>query len=71
MRITIEIDTRQKAAKAFLEYIKALPFIKILNTNQNKEDKILSEFRQALNEVKDAKNNNTNLIDAKKLIDEL
>ena len=71
MKITIEIDMRQKGAKALLEFIKSLPFIKIVNTDKSKDNKTLKEFRQALREVKNAQENNTNLIDAKKLIDEL
>ena len=69
MRIVIEIDTRQKAAKTFLEFIKSLPFVKIVS--EPKEDKVLAEFREAIREVKNAQKNNKNLIDAKTLIDEL
>ena len=69
MRIVIEIDTRQKAAKTFLEFIKSLPFIKIVS--EAKEDKTLTEFRQAIKEVKNAQKNNSNLIDAKTLLNEL
>ena len=39
MRITIEIDTRQKAAKAFLEFIKSLPFVKFIDTDEYKPNK--------------------------------
>ena len=37
MEIKFKIDTRTKQAKAFYEYIKALPFVEVEKPRYNKE----------------------------------
>lgn len=58
--ITINIDERSKAAKAFVEFIKQLPFVKIENEvpRYNIEtEKVMSDSRKGVG-VKKAKNSN-------------
>ncbi len=49
MEITIQIDSRRKEAKAFLEYMKSLSFISFSKTE--KEPKYDPEFVKMLEEA--------------------
>lgn len=49
MEITIKIDQRSKQAKAFYEYLKSLPFVKVEERELNKVTK------EAMEEVKNGK----------------
>ncbi len=58
MKITIEIDSRRKEAKAFLEYIKSLSFISFPKNEQT--PKYNPQFVQKLKEAeKEVEKGNT------------
>ena len=47
MKYIIEIDTRQKAAKTFLEFIKSLPFIKSVKRESEPNQTIKKAIEEA------------------------
>jgi len=46
MEVTIKIDSRSAQAKAFLAYLKALPFVKIKERYNSETEKVIKEVRE-------------------------
>lgn len=60
MEITLKIDSRSKQAKAFLAYLKTLPFIKVQTSRYNKETET------AIRDAKTGETTSTTLSDFRK-----
>ncbi|SHN64388.1 hypothetical protein SAMN05444395_103112 [Flavobacterium fryxellicola] len=60
--VTIKIKQNSKQAKLFLEYVKTLSFVEVLNTSgtsSNKKEKLLSDIEKGLQEVKSIREGKT------------
>jgi len=56
MEITIKIDPRSKQAKAFLEYLKVLPFVQIeKKENAEYSPKFTSKIKKGEADIKNGK----------------
>jgi hypothetical protein len=60
--VTIKIKQNSKQAKLFLEYVKTLSFVEVLNTSDtssNKKETLLSDIEKGLKEVKSIREGKT------------
>jgi hypothetical protein len=60
--VTIKVKQNSKQAKLFLEYVKTLPFVEVLNTSDtssNKKETLLSDIEKGLQEVKSIREGKT------------
>lgn len=60
---TIKIDERNKAAKAFIEMLKHLPFVKIVESESPRYNE---ETEQAIREAREGKTTKLNLKEFRK-----
>ena len=61
MEITIKIDPRSKQAKAFLEYLKVLPFVQIENKeNPDYPPEFTSKIKKGEEDIKGGKTTRLN-----------
>ena len=77
MELTININTQQPKVDAFLNFIKSLDFIEIINIKRNEDRKHLQEkkFKKklftALDELKDAREGKIKLGNLEDLLNEI
>jgi hypothetical protein len=77
MELTININTQQPKVDAFLNFIKSLDFIEIINIKSNEDRKHLQEkkFKKklftALDELKDAREGKIKLGNLEDLLNEI
>jgi len=61
MEITIKIDTGSKQAKAFLEYLKELPFVQIEKIeNEDYSAEFISKIKKGETDIKNGKTTRLN-----------
>ena len=77
MELTIKINTQQPTVDAFLNFIKSLDFIEIINIKSNEDRKHLQQkkFKKklftALDELKDAREGKIKLGNLEDLLNEI
>lgn len=51
----IQIDENSQQAKLFAEYAKTLPFVTVIDTENDKKNKLIADIKTSLKEVKEGK----------------